>query len=437
MAKKASGKVAEKKPDRGLSASPDRVSRLGKPAPAESQPASAIETLRALRSTAGNRAIVASSQATSGVASEPVFQAKMAPEAPVSSTLESSMVQPADSDAKRRSDPLQSKETRSPSESGNRTGLPNRLKTGLEEMSGMDLSNVKVHYGSPEPKKVRAAAYARGSEIHLGPGQEKHLSHEGWHVVQQMQGRVRPTLQIKGAKINDDPGLEREADVMGARAAQGAEPLHTGGGTRPSAGRGVAQAIAGPEMTIQRGGPNEPEAKVGARFPVPDYAETEGSDDEDDDIYAESDEDKEILSCKEGGFSEGPLGQKVLEASGMFTCSGIIIYDPPNDYGVLFHYSALEHDDPDHPATDLIRHVSPGRKVYFVAGQGDSYDGRMIEDEAGELQYPRFEKDLDFFRGVLGNVIDTGLQCDTVEVTSIRRRGGRAILINDFMDLAG
>ncbi|OYW88489.1 MAG: hypothetical protein B7Z23_12760, partial [Pseudomonadales bacterium 32-61-5] len=42
------------------------------------------------------------------------------------------------------------------------------------------------------------------------------------------QGRVKPTLQLKGGvPVNDDAGLEREADVMGARAMSGlnATPL--------------------------------------------------------------------------------------------------------------------------------------------------------------------------------------------------------------------
>ena len=46
-------------------------------------------------------------------------------------------------------------------------------------------------------------------------GREQHLAHEAWHVVQQKQGRVKPTLQMKGVAINDDGGLEREADHMG------------------------------------------------------------------------------------------------------------------------------------------------------------------------------------------------------------------------------
>lgn len=102
----------------------------------------------------------------------------------------------------------------------NRTGLPTQLKTGMESVSGVDLSHVKVHYNSAKPAQLNAHAYAQGSQIHLGPGQEKHLPHELGHVVQQAQGRVAPTTQFKGAKINDDPSLESEATSLGSRAMQ-------------------------------------------------------------------------------------------------------------------------------------------------------------------------------------------------------------------------
>ncbi len=83
----------------------------------------------------------------------------------------------------------------------------------------MDMSGVRVHRNSDKPAALQAHAYAQGSDIHLGPGQEKHLPHEAWHVVQQAQGRVRPTLQMAGATpVNNDAQLEREADLMGARA---------------------------------------------------------------------------------------------------------------------------------------------------------------------------------------------------------------------------
>lgn len=100
----------------------------------------------------------------------------------------------------------------------NRTGLPDKLKTGIENLSGHSLDDVRVHYSSAKPAQIQAHAYAQGSEIHVAPGQEKHLPHEAWHVVQQKQGRVHATQQLQGVGVNDDSGLEREADVMGGRA---------------------------------------------------------------------------------------------------------------------------------------------------------------------------------------------------------------------------
>ncbi len=101
----------------------------------------------------------------------------------------------------------------------NNTGLPDNLKSGIENLSGYSMDDVKVHYNSDKPAQLQAHAYAQGTEIHLASGQEKHLPHEAWHVVQQKQGRVKPTMQMKGKmKVNDDAGLEKEADVMGAKA---------------------------------------------------------------------------------------------------------------------------------------------------------------------------------------------------------------------------
>ena len=103
----------------------------------------------------------------------------------------------------------------------NSTGMPDDLKKGVENLSGHDMSDVKVHYNSDKPAQLQAHAYARGTDIHIAPGQEKHLPHEAWHVVQQKQGRVQPTMQMKGnVNVNDDAGLEKEADVMGQKALQ-------------------------------------------------------------------------------------------------------------------------------------------------------------------------------------------------------------------------
>jgi hypothetical protein len=98
------------------------------------------------------------------------------------------------------------------------TTLPQKLKTGIETLSGMNLEDVRVFYNSGSPAGLGALAYTQGNEIHLGPGQEKWLPHEGWHIVQQRQGRVRPTTYKAGFPINDQVALEREADSMGTRA---------------------------------------------------------------------------------------------------------------------------------------------------------------------------------------------------------------------------
>lgn len=118
---------------------------------------------------------------------------------------------------------LQSAEEEEPlqQKAENRTGLPDRLKNGVENLSGYSLDAVKVHYNSPKPAQLQALAYTQGTDIHVGPGQERYLGHEAWHVVQQMQGRVQPTTQLQGVALNDNEGLEREADVMGEKVLNG------------------------------------------------------------------------------------------------------------------------------------------------------------------------------------------------------------------------
>lgn len=105
----------------------------------------------------------------------------------------------------------------------NKTGLPDALKTGVENLSGYSLDNVRVHYNSPKPAQLQALAYTQGTDIHVAPGQEKHLPHEVWHVVQQTQGNVQPTTQKSGIPVNNDQRLEHEADVMGAKAVMKAQ----------------------------------------------------------------------------------------------------------------------------------------------------------------------------------------------------------------------
>ncbi|MFT4803432.1 MAG: hypothetical protein ACJAUV_001965 [Flavobacteriales bacterium] len=117
----------------------------------------------------------------------------------------------SDNHSAQQNQPVQKKE--------NYTGLPDDLKSGIENLSGRSMDDVKVHYNSDKPVQLNAHAYAQGTDIHLASGQEKHLPHEAWHVVQQKQGRVKPTMQMKGkVNVNDDAGLEKEADLMGKKA---------------------------------------------------------------------------------------------------------------------------------------------------------------------------------------------------------------------------
>ncbi len=103
----------------------------------------------------------------------------------------------------------------------NQTGLPDKLKSGIESLSGYSMDDVRVHYNSNKPAQLQAHAYAQGNEIHIASGQSKYLPHEAWHVVQQKQGRVKTTTQLKGkVNINDDISLEREADIMGEKASK-------------------------------------------------------------------------------------------------------------------------------------------------------------------------------------------------------------------------
>lgn len=129
----------------------------------------------------------------------------------------------------------------------NAHGLPQRLQQGIERLSGLAMDHVQVHRDSPEPARMQALAFAQGHHIHLAPGQEQHLAHEAWHVVQQAQGRVSGSArQGYGAPVNDDPALEQEAETMGQAALTG------GDGAAPVVQR--AAAPGGPAVVQRVGG---------------------------------------------------------------------------------------------------------------------------------------------------------------------------------------
>jgi hypothetical protein len=135
-------------------------------------------------------------------------------------------------------------------------GLPAQLRADIEALSGQSLEGTKVHYDSPEPRKVGAYAFAQGDDIHLAPGEERHLPHEAWHITQQRSGRVRANASLDGTPINADPALEHEADRMGDLAMRSssddaAAPVQR----RPTGARPVLQgawAVAMTEAQVKR-----------------------------------------------------------------------------------------------------------------------------------------------------------------------------------------
>ena len=94
----------------------------------------------------------------------------------------------------------------------NLTGIPTQMKLDFERRSGLSFDDVRVHYNSDKPRKIGALAYTQIPQVHIGPGQERHLQHELGHVVQQKQGIVRPTARVKGLSVNNSNVLELQAD---------------------------------------------------------------------------------------------------------------------------------------------------------------------------------------------------------------------------------
>ena len=149
--------------------------------------------------------------------SAPLFQFK-------SSSIEEAMEEEVGLESKIKADP-----TGAPSNNFSSSGgLPLAVQAKMEGAMGADFSNVNIHKESQSATEVGALAYAQGNDVHFAPGQynpdssagQELIGHELAHVVQQREGRVQPTTQAKGLPVNDDKGLEAEADAMGVKAAQ-------------------------------------------------------------------------------------------------------------------------------------------------------------------------------------------------------------------------
>lgn len=112
-------------------------------------------------------------------------------------------------------------------DASNNTGMPGAVKSQMEGAFNTDFSDVKVHTESAQAKSIGALAYTQGTDVHFAPGQFKPetssgqqlIGHELTHVVQQREGKVQANTEIGGMPVNNDPGLEAEADSMGSKAA--------------------------------------------------------------------------------------------------------------------------------------------------------------------------------------------------------------------------
>ncbi|MDR2572460.1 MAG: DUF4157 domain-containing protein [Oscillospiraceae bacterium] len=125
----------------------------------------------------------------------------------------------------------------------NNTGIPTQIKTGFEQNSGFSFDDVRVHYNSTKPAQLDAHAYTQGNDIHIAPGQEKHLGHELGHVVQQKQGRVKATVQLQSYAANTDSRLESEADVMSSAFNSGVSDFNTASLVQAPTGGGSSNTV--------------------------------------------------------------------------------------------------------------------------------------------------------------------------------------------------
>jgi hypothetical protein len=130
--------------------------------------------------------------------------------------------------------------------------LPPPVRERMESALGRDFTTVRIHPRDASAPRLGALAYTRGEHLHFAPGVyrpgsaagESVLRHELAHVVQQRQGRVRPT-RAGPVPLNDSPVLEREADLFAARTPFAGAPL-----SAPTPAASTAATAAGAAVQL-------------------------------------------------------------------------------------------------------------------------------------------------------------------------------------------
>ena len=173
------------------------------------------QRLRDVQSLADRSAIQRAAEAVEVEEEEPV-QGKLLQAAGLEEEepLQGKLLQPAAMDEE---EPLQAK-------AENASGLPGRLKAGIEALSGVSTDGVRVHPNSAAPAGVNAHAYAQGTDIHLAPGQERHLPHEAWHVVQQRRAGCSRRSRRTASRSTTIARWRRKPTSWGRRRSRQGRP---------------------------------------------------------------------------------------------------------------------------------------------------------------------------------------------------------------------
>ncbi|MEM7102180.1 MAG: DUF4157 domain-containing protein [Bacteroidota bacterium] len=146
---------------------------------------------------------------------------------------------------------------------GNKTGMPDGVKSKMETAFQSDFSNVKMIPNSNKAFDIGAQAFAQGNEVHFAPGKFNPNTHEGQelighelaHINQQQEGRVQANSQLKGQPFNDQSNLEKEAEQSGKKAASASSvtknPAKYRGGSKNKPSNTIQAATATIKPKIQ------------------------------------------------------------------------------------------------------------------------------------------------------------------------------------------